>query len=268
MAINNNDIINKIIGAFVSNYLVKQNDKGRIFYSTNNHAIGSSDCFFYTEPLLAMTGKEFTTKNGVCYSINYSGNQLRFKFVLSSKYLKNDELTTMLLNLFKKKPSEERVVLHDELIATITNSDESAIELELNSFINNSFESFETKLNEWWDSYQLFDEELYEGAPITVELTKYERNRTARLMCIKHYGAVCQICGFDFKKQYGEEFEGMIEVHHRVPLSEIKDNYEVDPVKDLIPVCPNCHAAIHSKKNGYYSIEEMKSIFRKTKGNS
>jgi 5-methylcytosine-specific restriction enzyme A len=30
-----------------------------------------------------------------------------------------------------------------------------------------------------------------------------------------------------------------------VALSEIKEEYEVDPVKDLKPLCPNCHAIIH-----------------------
>lgn len=32
-----------------------------------------------------------------------------------------------------------------------------------------------------------------------------------------------------------------------LPISEIGEKYVVDPVRDLIPVCPNCHAAIHSK---------------------
>lgn len=254
----NNAIINKILGTLVSNYLIKLNDEGYIFYSTINHALGSCDCFFYSDSLSNITGKEFATKNGLCYSINYDDNKLSFRLVLSSKHLKNDKLATAFLNHFKKKPSEERITLHEEPLATFLNVDESSVELELDKFFKKGFESFENELNEWWDSYSLFDEELYEGAPITVELTKYERNRAARLACIKHYGAVCQICGFDFKKQYGDDFEGMIEVHHKVPLSEIKENYEVDPINDLIPVCPNCHAAIHSKKNGYYTVEEIK----------
>ena len=50
-----------------------------------------------------------------------------------------------------------------------------------------------------------------------------------------------------FENTYGPEFKDIIEVHHIVPISEIGEKYVVDPVRDLIPICPNCHAAIHSK---------------------
>ena len=103
------------------------------------------------------------------------------------------------------------------------------------------------------------NEELHEGRVIELKLTKYERNRKARQKCLEHYGYKCCICGFDFKEKYGDDFEGIIQVHHIVPLSEIKQDYVVDPIKDLIPVCPNCHIAIHSKKDGYYTIEEIKN---------
>lgn len=34
----------------------------------------------------------------------------------------------------------------------------------------------------------------------------------------------------------------------------------MDPVRDLIPVYPNCHTALHSKPDGVYGIEELKTI--------
>ena len=40
--------------------------------------------------------------------------------------------------------------------------------------------------------------------------------------------------------------EGLIHVHHLKSLAEIGHSYQVDPIKDLMPVCPNCHAVIHS----------------------
>ena len=46
-------------------------------------------------------------------------------------------------------------------------------------------------------------------------------------------------------KVYGEIAKGFIHVHHLIPLSEIKENYQVNPKTDLIPVCPNCHAMLH-----------------------
>ena len=66
------------------------------------------------------------------------------------------------------------------------------------------------------------------------------------------------MCGFDFAKAYGEQFSGIIDVHHRVPLNEIRSDYVVDPVRDLIPLCPNCHCAIHSKPGGVaFTVEEL-----------
>jgi 5-methylcytosine-specific restriction protein A len=51
-----------------------------------------------------------------------------------------------------------------------------------------------------------------------------------------------------FEERYGPEAAGIIHVHHVVPLSEIGERYEVDPIKDLRPVCPNCHTVIHATK--------------------
>jgi 5-methylcytosine-specific restriction protein A len=53
------------------------------------------------------------------------------------------------------------------------------------------------------------------------------------------------MCGLNFGAVYGSLAEGFIHVHHVKPLSEISAEYEVDPIADLRPVCPNCHAVIH-----------------------
>ena len=49
-------------------------------------------------------------------------------------------------------------------------------------------------------------------------------------------------------------------MHHIVPLAEIKEDYVVDPVKDLIPVCPNCHMVLHSKNGGVFLPNEVKKL--------
>jgi predicted HNH restriction endonuclease len=67
------------------------------------------------------------------------------------------------------------------------------------------------------------------------------------------------VCGFDFVAAYGELGDGFIHVHHVRPLSDIGEEYEVDPIKDLRPVCPNCHAMIHRVLRAM-SIERLKSI--------
>lgn len=101
-----------------------------------------------------------------------------------------------------------------------------------------------------------------EGAVKTVKVNQYERSGAARDECIRHYKPVCAVCKFDFGVVYGDIGLGFIHVHHLKPLSEIKGEYEPDPTKDLIPVCPNCHAMIHRKVPAL-SINELKKIVKK-----
>jgi hypothetical protein len=105
-----------------------------------------------------------------------------------------------------------------------------------------------------------------EGQEFLVELTKYERNIAARKICIEHYGSKCQICDFDFSKFFGKIGEGFIHVHHIVPISQQAGEYQVNPVNDLRPLCPNCHAMAH-RKNPPYTIEELKNILNEIKIN-
>ncbi len=108
------------------------------------------------------------------------------------------------------------------------------------------------------------NEKLYEGAKKQIYVNSYERNRGARDQCVKHYGAQCIICQFDFEKMYGEVGRDIIHVHHLKPLSDIGKKYRVDPIKDLRPVCPNCHVIIHNK-NPPYSIDEVMAMIRNTR---
>ncbi len=101
-------------------------------------------------------------------------------------------------------------------------------------------------------------QQYYEGASKQVSVNTYERNPEARTKCIEHHGYKCAVCTFDFEKHYGSIGENYIHVHHIVPLSEIRKEYKLDPIKDLIPVCPNCHAMIHRTQPAL-SIEQLKS---------
>ena len=103
---------------------------------------------------------------------------------------------------------------------------------------------------------------LSEGATYRVQVNAYERNPDARAKCIEHFGAICQVCNFDFGVVWGELMNGFIHVHHLKPLSEIQEEYFVDPVNDLRPVCPNCHAVIHSRRPAL-SIEEARVLLNR-----
>ena len=87
-----------------------------------------------------------------------------------------------------------------------------------------------------------------EGARRTIQVNVYERDPNARRKCIAKWGLKCSVCSFDFAARYGELGEGFIHVHHLKPLNEIGEQYELNPISDLRPVCPNCHAMLHRKK--------------------
>lgn len=112
--------------------------------------------------------------------------------------------------------------------------------------------------NEFQDE---IEEDYFEGGRQSVYVNRYERDQKAREACIRKFGAVCYICGFDFCKVYGNFAKNVIHVHHKIPLSEIGKKYKVDPVRDLIPLCPNCHTAIHLKNAP--DIEELNCKFQK-----
>ncbi|TFW18852.1 HNH endonuclease [Duganella callida] len=86
---------------------------------------------------------------------------------------------------------------------------------------------------------------LTEGTTKVISVNAYERNAVARKRCIQYHGYSCKCCGFNFEQTYGELGKAFIHVHHVKPLAEIKESYVVDPVKDLIPLCANCHAMVH-----------------------
>jgi hypothetical protein len=98
---------------------------------------------------------------------------------------------------------------------------------------------------------------LFEGTVYQIELTAFERNPEARRRCIEHYGTRCVACAFDFGATYGAVANGIIHVHHLVPLSEIGEAYVVDPIADLNPLCPNCHTVAHLRTPPF-TIAEIK----------
>lgn len=74
------------------------------------------------------------------------------------------------------------------------------------------------------------------------------------------HGYSCFVCGFNFFETYGEIGRQFIHVHHINPLSQIGEQ-SVNPITDLVPVCPNCHCMIHRDKK-HITIEELKQILK------
>lgn len=104
-------------------------------------------------------------------------------------------------------------------------------------------------------------ETFREGAVHRISVNAYERNARARRTCVDHYGLNCSVCGFNFCDTYGDLGADFIHVHHLRDLAAIGSEYEIDPIADLRPVCPNCHAMLH-RECPAMSIESLRAMLR------
>lgn len=109
------------------------------------------------------------------------------------------------------------------------------------------------------------ESEFPEGKEKEVRHKAHERNtaqvQKAKANYIQNNGAVCQICGFDFKKVYGDVGAEYIEAHHTIPVSEMKEG-DITKVKDLAFVCANCHRMLH-RRRPWLSIDELSMLIEK-----
>jgi hypothetical protein len=101
-----------------------------------------------------------------------------------------------------------------------------------------------------------------EGAVQRILVNRYERDPRARAACVEHYGVTCVVCGLDFGSVYGHAMRSFTHVHHLILLSQAGPDYVIDPIEDLRPVCPNCHAVIH-RKDPPYSVDEVRSMLHR-----
>lgn len=107
--------------------------------------------------------------------------------------------------------------------------------------------------------------EYFEGGAVQILVNAYERDNRARDACIAHFGLACRVCDMTFSDHYGVLGNDFIHVHHLVPVSARGKRYRVDPEKDLIPVCPNCHAMLHTGK-APPSVTTLRTLVKKQRG--
>jgi 5-methylcytosine-specific restriction enzyme A len=98
-----------------------------------------------------------------------------------------------------------------------------------------------------------------EGGLRRITVNRYERDGRARKACLEHYGVTCAVCEEAMQDRYGTVAAGFIHVHHLNPLSDGKSASEIDAVRDLRPVCPNCHAIIHLRTPPF-TVDEVRGM--------
>jgi 5-methylcytosine-specific restriction protein A len=95
-------------------------------------------------------------------------------------------------------------------------------------------------------------EEAEEGRTLTRAHQVRERSRklvdAKKTACLKATGALqCEACGFEFSLVYGERGKGFIEVHHALPVHQLRPGAKTR-LADLHLLCANCHRMIHAKR--------------------
>ena len=161
-----------------------------------------------------------------------------------------ESMPLRLLKMYGLNTIRGNMVLEGELLDFIL----STVDSSFMKNIKSKDETYPTEVSEA-DVYN-------EGAVMQVKVNRYERNRDAREKCIEAKGCKCAVCGWDFEDVYGEIGRGFIHVHHLIPISSIGEDYVIDPINDLVPVCPNCHNMLH-RKDPPYKPEELKNKINK-----
>ena len=163
--------------------------------------------------------------------------------------------TDSLWNNFSLEVSIKYIKNNESLNSELISLSEDIVGLML------SLMEIEEKNNKFSDLHSIG---LPEGAMEKVLVNKYERNKINRKCCLDHYGYECQVCKIKFEEQYGDIGKNFIHVHHITPVSKLGPSYVINPIDDLVPVCPNCHSMIH-KKNPPFTINELKHFIENEK---
>lgn len=160
--------------------------------------------------------------------------------------------------------SLEALVLQPKFVSLFTQDELSEAQSRLKAFPQAAFRKLVTPELNFPDT--LPDDKTYtEGATRRVTINAFELDNRARAACISKYGSKCAVCNMTFEAMYGEIGKGFIHVHHKKPLAITRGEYTLDPVKDLAPVCPNCHAMLHTNEPPL-SIDELKMKIKEKRG--
>lgn len=114
-----------------------------------------------------------------------------------------------------------------------------------------------------------FNEIIQEGKQIYSLSKTYQRSKKLRDSAIEHFShdniIKCDCCGFETSSYYGNKYGNIvcIEIHHLKPIFLYEGDDETktieEAIKNLLPVCPNCHRIIHKNKITVNMIPDFKT---------
>ncbi|OHY76653.1 HNH endonuclease [Priestia aryabhattai] len=152
----------------------------------------------------------------------------------------------------------------DELLSEVTKLKFEKVGSGSNTYLVEFLSSVDSKvLIEDLESAEI---ELYEprteGTAVIYYGRRYERDPINRKRAIEFHGLSCKVCGFNFEEVYGERGKDFIEVHHVKPLSTLEKEMFIDPERDLVTVCANCHRMIHRRKDDVLTVKELRNLIK------
>ncbi len=106
------------------------------------------------------------------------------------------------------------------------------------------------------------DRDIYpqlENRKLVVRHLVRERSRLLATECKIRDNYTCQVCGVCFERRYSDLGKGVVQAHHRVPLSQLRQRVRTK-LRDLITVCANCHRMLHNMKGEKNDIPRLKAI--------
>ncbi len=124
-------------------------------------------------------------------------------------------------------------------------------------FIDDVLEGFAQSLSDRRKVIVPYSEQISEGERVYGSKSARKRSTKLREAAIDHFtreGIIkCECCGYIFAEHYPADFKSdCIEIHHLKPLYQYPGVSEqitiAEAMKNLIPVCPNCHRVIHKSK--------------------
>lgn len=112
------------------------------------------------------------------------------------------------------------------------------------------------------------EEIISEGKILTRNVQVRERSSRLRSKAIEYFThdnkICCDCCGFNFPNFYGEHYgKDCIEIHHIKPIFQYQDDTLDQSIekalRNLLPVCPNCHRIIHKNRIGSEQLSSFKT---------
>lgn len=183
-----------------------------------------------------------------CFSVRQYGEEQAKKLALeeaTKNHNKKPRLTPV-PDLYKKQKFA-KLSRSDVAVLSTINSKRNRSNLQTDEIIDS-------------DSFGYEGERKYE-LHLKIERDAKLRKKKLLEFQTENGGIYCELCSFNFLDKYNFLTKNIIEVHHILPLRDLKHGVKTK-LTDLMLLCSNCHFAIHqgdAEENLIIAMEQFES---------